>query len=32
MEMLDNLKLKYAQLNAAGKLVAIVSLITIGFW
>jgi membrane associated rhomboid family serine protease len=32
MEMLDNLKLKYAQLNAAGKLVAIVSLITLGFW
>ncbi|WP_194852048.1 rhomboid family intramembrane serine protease [Nonlabens antarcticus] len=32
MEFIDNLKLKYAQLNVAGKLVVFVSLITIAFW
>ncbi len=32
MEFIDRLKLKYAQLNIAGKLVAVVSLITLTFW
>ncbi len=32
MEFIENLKVKYAQLNVAGKLVAVTSIITIVFW
>jgi len=32
MDFLDNLKLKYAQLNVSGKLVAVITITTLVFW